>query len=245
MIADLYDPQAVKRLFDEMARTYGVVNTLCSFGFNWRWRHQCLRAISLAPGATAVDLMTGMGELCGDLSRFLGPSGRIAAFDISESMCNKARQAQGRCPICVVQADVLNHPFVPESADVVVCSFGLKTLSPQQQRMLADIVFRLLKPGGALSFVEISVPGTRWLRWPYMFYLNRIIPWIGAMLLGNPDNYRMLGIYTQAFGNCDRAAGFFRDAGMEVEKRSLFFGCATGFIGRRPIASHVPDRSST
>jgi hypothetical protein len=35
---DLYDPQFVKRLFEEMAGTYGVVNTLSSFGFNQRWR---------------------------------------------------------------------------------------------------------------------------------------------------------------------------------------------------------------
>lgn len=79
MIADLYDPQAVKRLFDEMARTYGVVNTLSSFGFNRHWRRQCLRAIPLPPGGSAVDLMTGMGELCPDLSEFLGPSGTIVA----------------------------------------------------------------------------------------------------------------------------------------------------------------------
>lgn len=49
----LYDPQFVKRPFDEMARTYGMVNTLSSFGFNQRWRRQCLRAISFFYGCAS------------------------------------------------------------------------------------------------------------------------------------------------------------------------------------------------
>jgi demethylmenaquinone methyltransferase/2-methoxy-6-polyprenyl-1,4-benzoquinol methylase len=35
-----------------------------------------------------------------------------------------------------------------------------------------------------------------------MFYLKHIIPGIGRLLLGNPENYRMLGVYTEKFGNC-------------------------------------------
>lgn len=244
MIADLYDPQAVKRLFDEMAGTYGVVNTLCSFGFNLRWRRQCLRAVPLPAGGNAVDLMTGMGELCPDLSGFLGSSGAILALDISQSMCEKARQIHCECRLSVVQADVLIYPFEEGNADVVVSSFGLKTLSVEQQKTLAQIVFRLLKPGGVFSFVEISVPCQRWLRWPYLFYLGRIVPVIGELFLGNPDNYRMLGIYTRAFGNCRRVAGYFREAGLEVEDQSFFFGCATGLMGKRPNASPPTNPSS-
>lgn len=159
-------------------------------------------------------------------------------------MCSKARRIRCRCPVSVVQADVLAYPFAQRSADVIVSSFGLKTLSPEQQKILADIVFRLLKPGGVFSFVEISMPAWRWLRWPYMFYLGRVVPVVGALFLGNPDNYRMLGIYTRAFGSCRQVAGFFREAGLEVNVRSLFFGCATGMTGRRPNASPATNRFS-
>ena len=162
---DLYDPQFVKRLFDEMARTYGVVNTLSSFGFNQRWRSQCLRAVPMPPGGRAIDLMTGMGELCPELSNLLGCGGSILALDISESMCRKARETNCNCPLTVSQSDVLTYDFAASSADAVVSSFGLKTFSRRQLETLAKCVYRVLTPGGVFSFVDISVPPRRWLRW--------------------------------------------------------------------------------
>ena len=120
----------------------------------------------------------------------------------------------------------------PGSADVVLSSFGLKTLSADQLRVLARQVHEVLVPGGRLSAVEISVPPSRWLRPVYMFYLRRVIPMIGTMLLGNPDNYRWLGVYTDAFGDCSDACVAFSESGLEVEMVSFFFGCATGIVGR-------------
>jgi len=95
----LYDPQTIKNLFDEMAGTYGWVNLISSFGFCRRWRRQCLRMVSIVPGGCAIDLMTGMGELCPALSRFLGKGGHILAMDISETMCRSAATKTFVCPV--------------------------------------------------------------------------------------------------------------------------------------------------
>ena len=75
------------------------------------------------------------------------------------------------------------------------------------------------------------MPHARGLRLLYLFYLNRIIPWVGRLFLGNPANYRMLGIYTQQFGNCKYFAECLREQRMQVTKVSDFFGCATGVRG--------------
>lgn len=96
-------------------------------------------------------------------------------------------------------ADVLTWKFASETADVVVSSFGLKTFDLNQQLQLSQLVAKLLRPGGSFSFIEISVPSNKALCLPYMFYLDRVIPFIGRMFLGNPANYRMLGIYTREF----------------------------------------------
>jgi ubiquinone/menaquinone biosynthesis C-methylase UbiE len=115
----------------------------------------------------------------------------------------------------------------------VVSSFGLKTLDSNQQTRLAAQVARLLRPGGLYSFIEISAPGARPLRWLYLFYLRRVIPLVGWMLLGNPANYRMLGIYTEAFGDCRHFAACLSRAGLDAEYVSHFYGCATGVRGRK------------
>jgi demethylmenaquinone methyltransferase/2-methoxy-6-polyprenyl-1,4-benzoquinol methylase len=67
-----------------------------------------------------------------------------------------------------------------------------------------------------------------------MFYLKQVVPVIGKLLLANPNNYRLLGVYTQQFNNCSRIAQHLRAAGLHVEYRSFFIGCASGVRGRKP-----------
>lgn len=232
----IYEAHYVRGLFNEMARTYGVVNLISSFGFAAWWRRQCLSQTELPVGASVVDLMTGMGELCGPVARRIGPSGKILAIDLSPVMCGEARSKTLRlpCPVDVLEADALAGLPPAGMADVVVSSFGLKTFSPDQQRQLAVEIWRLLKPGGRFSLLEISVPPAALLRWPYLFYIERVIPLIGALFLGNPENYRMLGVYTRAFHDCRVTAEAFRQAGFTVRETAYFFGCATGVEGIKP-----------
>ena len=227
----------VRALFDEMAQTYGITNLIASFGFAARWRKQCLRELPLGPGATVLDLMTGMGELCPDVARRLGPSGVIRALDLSPVMCRGAGRLVGKVAsrLEIIEADVLECGLASESADAVVSSFGVKTFSAVQFRRLAEQVARLLKPGGCFSFLEISVPPSRLLRGPYLFYIKHVIPWVGRAFLGNPQNYRMLGVYTEEFRNCSLLKQEFDRVGLVTEERSYFFGCATGIAGHKPM----------
>ena len=236
--ADLYDPRFVGKLFDEMAGTYGLVNTLSSFGFCIFWRRQCLNLVDWRPGDAVIDLMSGMSELLPGILKRTGGQTTVTAVDLSPTMCKLAhdhvhrRGAQHQTKI--LQADALRLDLPDASADVIVSSFGLKTFSDGQTAELARQVYRLLRPGGRFAMLEISIPPAAILRWPYLFYLRHCIPPIGRIFLGNPDNYRMLEIYTSAFGNCTHARAAFENAGLETRMSRLFFGCATAIHGRKP-----------
>ena len=225
-----YDSESVRRLFDDMASTYGYVNLLSSFGFTARWRRQVVEGLPLQSAARVVDLMSGMGELWRSLASGIPASSHVLGVDLSPEM---ARRGRRRWPfsVDVLVHDVLDWTPDDASADIVVSSFGLKTFDPEQQQRLAHVVARLLRPGGAYSFIEISVPSFPPLRAAYLFYLKRVIPVIGRMLLGNPDCYRMLGTYTEAFGNASHFADCLRRAGLEASAVSYFHGCATGVRG--------------
>jgi len=231
-----YDPSSVRSLFDEMAATYGVVNLISSFGFAARWRHEVVRNLPVQKGSTIIDLMSGMSELCRSVSRHLPPPARLVAVDISPEMVRRARR-DWHFSFDIQLADVLAWNIEPASADAVISSFGLKTFDRAQQDQLAKRVALLLRPGGVFSFVEISHP-SRWALAPlYMFYVEQVIPWIGRIFLGNPANYRLLGMYTRAFGDCRHFADCLRKAGLEVGEASYFFGCATGVRGRKPLTT--------
>lgn len=232
-IQDRYNPVAIRDLFNEMSATYGMVNFISSFGFTMRWRNQAIKQIPVAEKSHIVDLMSGMNELCRSLSHHASPTLRVTAVDISPEMVRLARK-NWQFPVENKIEDALTWNFEPASADAIISSFGLKTFDRDQQMQLAKIVARLLRPGGHFSFVEVAVPDARVLRWPYMFYLNRIIPWIGRLFLGNPLNYRMLGIYTQEFGNSQYFAECLQQQKLEVRTVRYFFGCAIGVFGTKP-----------
>jgi len=232
---DIYDPRFVSRLFDEMAKTYGVVNLISSFGFSKRWRRQCVHAINVKHGSTVLDLMTGMAELSPDLIKSAGAESEVIALDISRLMCERAMGQFNRlnveASVAVVTGNALQCPVSTNSVDYVFSSFGLKTFNAEQLELLAKEIARVLKPGGAFSFLEISTPPSPLLRIPYMFYLCFVIPFIGRLFMGNPDNYRLLGVYTEAFVDCRLSKKFFSKAGLSTTYHRYFFGCATGLSG--------------
>lgn len=232
---NIYSPEFVSALFDEMSATYGVVNVISSFGFCVRWRRQCVERVSIAPGDTVCDLMAGMGELWPAVARQLDFTGCIRTVDISPVMCERSRStaAQIRTPVDIRLGDALRSDLPDSAADVVLSCFGLKTFSRPQLYELALQLERILKPGGCFSCLEISVPSSALLRIPYLFYLTSVIPLIGWAFLGNPDNYRWLGVYTKAFVNCDVFVDACRAAGLVAERQSFFFGCATAVVGRK------------
>ncbi len=79
------------------------------------------------------------------------------------------------------------------------------------------------------------MPASRLLKPLYMFYLKTIIPLIGAIFLGNPENYKMLGVYTEKFGDCRRMKEILEAQGFTVEYHDYFFGCATGLSGYKNV----------
>jgi demethylmenaquinone methyltransferase/2-methoxy-6-polyprenyl-1,4-benzoquinol methylase len=234
---DVYDPGYVRRLFDEMSDSYERTNLITSFGFSRRWRAQAVDRLVLRPGMAVHDWMTGIGEGWGPIVARIGPAGRIVAVDLSAGMLRHARRRLDRRPswlVEIVEGDLLGLGLPASSADAILCLFGVKTLSgPDLARFAAELA-RVLRPGGTYSIVEVSVP--RWppLRIAYLFYLKRVIPLLGRLLLGNPENYRMLGVYTEQFGNCEALTVLLRETGLQATFVESFFGCATGVRGERP-----------
>ena len=98
---------------------------------------------------------------------------------------------------------------------------------------MARQVQRLLKPGGRYALLEISVPKRGLLRFPYLVYLRYVIPVMGRLLLGNPDNYRLLYEYTVRFADCRALVPLFERAGLTCRLRSFWLGTATALVGEK------------
>lgn len=229
-----YKPEFVRDLFDKMSGSYERMNYITSFGFSIRWRKQ---SVSWFPSAEEkvkiLDLMCGMGETWSFLRRKF-PNAEIDALDFSPEML-KFAEARNKNKfdnkIRIIEEDFLKNTLKSEHYDYVVCAYGLKTFDEEQIQFLAKETARVLKTGGKFSFVEVSKPKFPILLLTFGFYLENIIPVLGKIFLGNPEQYQMLWKYTERFGNVEKVLPIFADHFSLVATMNHFGGCATTILG--------------
>lgn len=233
----LYDADAVRGLFDRMSRSYERMNIVMSFGFSVRWRRQMMRLLpESASRRRVLDAMSGMGETWAEVLRGI-PDAEPAALDFSERMIEHGavrnrERFEGR--FVLLCEDMLENSISDGAFDVVVSAYGMKTFDEAQSRTFADELARVLRPGGTFSFVEVTEPPNRVLRALYDFYLSRVVPIVGVALVSDPVEYRMLHRYLRAYGDGSRtSAALSAHPALQVERRPLFFGCATSWTGTR------------
>lgn len=234
---DLYDSAAVRGLFDRMSRSYERMNIVMSFGFSVRWRRRMMRLLPDSAGRrTVLDAMTGMGETWAEVLRAI-PDADPVALDFSPRMIEHAATRNrdrfgGRFRLLC--QDVLDNDLPDGAFDVVVSAYGVKTFDEAQSRRFADELARVLRPGGSFSFVEVTEPPNRLLRALYGFYLSRVVPVVGVVLVSDPVEYRMLHRYLRAYGDGSRtSAALAGHPQLRTSRRLLFFGCATSWTGIR------------
>ncbi|MBC6993672.1 class I SAM-dependent methyltransferase [Neolewinella lacunae] len=231
----IYEDEFVETLFNRMSETYGVLNYLSSFGFTELWRKQCVNEIDWKEDLQeGYDFMSGMGESWHLVMQ--NKKVKLVGIDMSSEMNKEAKKKlhkKSSWDVSILEENILENSLPAASADFIISTFGLKTFSPAKQKILAQEMYRVLKPGGQIALIEVSVPASWVLRIPFMFYLKRVVPVIGKLFMGNALDYRMLGVYCEKFKNCTDFKDLLAKEGMDVQVREYFFGCATGIVGRK------------
>ena len=60
---NIYEPEFVKKLFNQMSSSYERMNYITSFGFSIRWRKQFLDKLGKSDeNLNVIDLLSGLGE---------------------------------------------------------------------------------------------------------------------------------------------------------------------------------------
>ncbi|MFT4866097.1 MAG: demethylmenaquinone methyltransferase/2-methoxy-6-polyprenyl-1,4-benzoquinol methylase [Ilumatobacter sp.] len=167
---------AVRDMFDAIAPKYDRLNRIISFRLDVRWRKRAVRDLALPAGSTVLDLASGTGDLCIDLSKAgMSP----ISMDLSFGMLSADRSGSPR-----VQTDILRLPVPDDSVDGVMCGFALRNLLDLPT--FFNELGRVVRPGGRIALLDVSVPKNRMVRWGNGIYFGKIVPKIGAVLSDGP-----------------------------------------------------------
>jgi demethylmenaquinone methyltransferase/2-methoxy-6-polyprenyl-1,4-benzoquinol methylase len=225
-------PEAdVRRMFDSIAPVYDRMNSVLTLGLDGRWRRAAVAATGLRPADSVVDVACGTGKLAALLADRVGPFGRVRGIDLSTAMIEVATREYGD----LVQLEfhvgnALALPFEADEFDAATIAFGIRNLADFVDgfRELA----RVVRPGGTVVCLELSVPRPRW--WGTIFHASfrRLAPAIGG-LMGHRDEYRYLPESLEGFPDPDRLANAMRIAGLgDVYWRGLGLGSVALHVGR-------------
>jgi demethylmenaquinone methyltransferase/2-methoxy-6-polyprenyl-1,4-benzoquinol methylase len=178
----------VRSLFSTIADRYDLITVLLSFGRDRRWKRRLVDLAHVMPGARALDLACGTGDLAFELAR---RGARVTALDITMRMLELARRKRSPgARVALVAGDMAALPFPSCAFDVVSTGYGLRNV-PALDPALAEIG-RVLKPGGVLLSLDFNRPESLPVRAVYLGYLTAVGSLLGWALHGDPDTYRYI-----------------------------------------------------
>jgi demethylmenaquinone methyltransferase/2-methoxy-6-polyprenyl-1,4-benzoquinol methylase len=202
----------VRGMFDRIASVYDLMNSAMTAGLHHQWRQRAVDRANVGPGADALDVCCGTGDLALELRRRIGPDGRVVGSDFSEPMLELARRKSGEegLPVEFGWADALELPYGDGSFDAVTVGFGARNLADLGLGL--SEMARVLRPGGRLVILEITRPQREPLSSFYSLWFDRVVPVIGT-LAGDSDAYSYLPDSVRTFPEPERLAAMIDEAG--------------------------------
>jgi ubiquinone/menaquinone biosynthesis methyltransferase len=185
---------AARGMFERIAPTYDLLNTVLSAGVDARWRNRAVAEAVQSPAGAVLDLCAGTMDLTGLLCA-ARPHDRVVAVDFAPKMLEAGRHKSPRAEVVV--ADALALPFESASFSSVVCGFGMRNLS--DPALGAREVFRILRPGGVFVTLEFFRP-TRWTTTAFHgAYARFVLPAVGGLLSRDRTAYLYLARSMKGF----------------------------------------------
>ena len=187
------EPRAAKvnDLFAAIARRYDLLNDLQSFGLHRRWKRRVAALAAAAPGARALDLCCGTGDIAFALARrgaeTTGLDFSPEMLEVAESRRSKANRKLQVVNLKFLEGDAQQIPFPDGSFDIVTVGYGLRNLAGWERGL--DEMFRVARPGARLIVLDFGKPANALWRSLYFTHLKMSVPLMGWLFCGDASAY--------------------------------------------------------
>ena len=235
----------VRRMFDQIAPTYELVNSVTSVGRDRYWRRKMVQLAGVRPDDVLLDVACGTGDVARSFAAGTAATGqgekvapvglrprRIVGLDFSLPMLELA----ARRPIVAgdfCQGDALRLPIADESVSLVTCAFGVRNFQDLTSGFRE--MYRVLRPGGRAVLLEFCLPRLPVLRTAYVCYIQRVLPFLARVISRDQSGaYRYLPSSVVSFPNREAVAARLREAGFaSVAVHPLTLGIVAVYVAER------------
>ena len=225
----------VEEMFNNIAPTYDTLNHRLSWDIDKGWRKKAIRQLLPFQPKTILDIATGTGDFAILSAKELRPQ-RMIGIDISEGMMKigqKKVEAEGLQHIVSFKKDDCTHlSFDDNSFDAVTAAFGIRNFQNLDQGL--SEMYRVLKPNGHLSIVELTTPVSFPMKQLFKLYSHTILPVYGKLISKDTSAYSYLTKTIEAFPQGEVMLDILRKAGFkDASFKRLTFGICTMYFATK------------
>lgn len=225
----------VEEMFDNIAPTYDTLNHRLSWDIDKGWRKKAIRQLLPFQPKTILDIATGTGDFAILSVKELRPQ-RMIGIDISEGMMKigqKKVEAEGLQHIVSFKKDDCTHlSFDDNSFDAVTAAFGIRNFQNLDQGL--SEMYRVLRPNGHLSIVELTTPVSFPMKQLFKLYSHTILPVYGKLISKDTSAYSYLTKTIEAFPQGEVMLDILRNASFkDASFKRLTFGICTMYFATK------------
>lgn len=225
--------EKIKSLFDNIAPDYDKLNHILSLNIDKGWRKKAVREIvDESEPLYVLDVACGTGDFTIEIAKKAAVGSCVTGIDLSEEMMKVGRTKIKAAGVDAVLefGDCEALTYIDESFDRISVGFGVRNF--EHLSVGLKEMCRVLKKGGKLVILELSVPSNPVIRWCYKLYFLNILPMIGGAVSGNRGAYKYLPASVLHFPAPDKFIAMMKDAGFkEVEHKAFTFGVCRMYVG--------------
>ena len=212
----------VRQMFGAIAPRYDLMNRLMTLRRDRVWRRTVVRLCALPCGGRLLDVATGTGDIGYEALR-ADPTATVVGLDLAPEMMLLGRRKQRGRSFPFIEGDGLSLPFGDNTFDAVASGFMMRNVVDITLAFAEQI--RVVRPGGRVVCLEITLPRTPVLGRLIEIYFFRVVPFVGRLISGHREAYMYLPESVAAFPSPLELKRMVESVGLrDVRFRTAMFG---------------------
>ena len=223
--------QWLSGIFSRTAVDYERIERAMAFGSGSWYRRRALISAGLKRGMSVVDVGVGTGLVAAQAASIVGDATLVCGVDPSPGMVAAANVPPG---VRLLEGRAEQLPLEDASADFISMGYALRHVDDLAATF--SEFRRVLRPGGRLCVMEITLPRSGWARAMLKTYMRRIVPWFAGRVARHRDTPELMRYYWDTIEACVPPATVLASieaAGFIATGRQVELGIFSAYVAQK------------